>query len=128
MTEEEWLDGLKHLNDDQIVQLHFGLQEKIKKHYRLRTTGNNLQKAISLCEQQIALAPLTCAAMERQHQAKLEEVNAIREENGMPAHEWSFELPSHHGYRQLSVILRRQKDLDRLVEIETKRKSEGWAD
>lgn len=42
MTEEEWLEGLRGLPDDVILKIHFDLQEKIKKHYKLRDTGKNL--------------------------------------------------------------------------------------
>jgi len=127
MTEGEWIDGLRHLSDEKIVQLHFGLQDKIKKHYKLRAEGSNLKKAIELCKQQIALAPLTSDAMKRQHEANWEEVNAIKRKNGIATHTWPFELPAHHGYRQYAIILRKQKDFDTLELIESKRKSEGWA-
>lgn len=55
MTEEEWLEGLRGLPDDVILKIHFDLQEKIKKHYKLREAGKNLEKAIHFCQQQIAL-------------------------------------------------------------------------
>ena len=79
MTEDEWLDGLRHLPDETIIQLHFGLQEKIKKHYKLRESGSNLQKAIALCEQQIALSPLTLEAMKRKHQEEVNEYRRVTE-------------------------------------------------
>ncbi|VEC04857.1 Uncharacterised protein [Klebsiella pneumoniae] len=65
MTEEEWLEGLRGLPDDVILKIHFDLQEKIKKHYKLRDSGKNLEKAIHYCQQQIALAPLAMSAMKK---------------------------------------------------------------
>lgn len=65
MTEDEWLEGLRGLPDDVILKIHFDLQEKIKKHYKLRDTGKNLEKAIHYCQQQIALAPLAMSAMKK---------------------------------------------------------------
>lgn len=65
MTEEEWLNGLRGLPDDVILQIHFDLQEKIKKHYKLREAGKNLEKAIHFCQQQIALAPLAMSALKK---------------------------------------------------------------
>lgn len=112
MTEEEWLDGLRHLPDDQILASHFGLQDQIKKFCKLRSQGDNLARAIHACEQQIALAPLTMAVMKK---------NPAMYDNGV------FFAPSHHGYRQLSTILKRQKDFDRLAKLEEKREQEGWA-
>jgi len=128
VTEEEWLDGLRHLSPQMILKSHFTLQEKIKKHYKLRETGKNLEKAIQLCIQQIALAPLTADAMRKQHDDQWEELNALKRKHGMSEHTWPFELPAHHGYRQYAIILRKRKDFDKLAEIETKRKREGWAD
>ncbi|WP_182629846.1 hypothetical protein [Pantoea hericii] len=112
MTEEEWLDGLRHLSSEQILQAHFSLQEQIIKHYKLRSEPEHLKKAIALCEQQIALAPLTIQAMKQ---------NPHMYSNGV------FSAPAHHGYRQYAIILRRLKDFDTLERIESKRKFEGWA-
>jgi hypothetical protein len=128
MNEEEWVDGLRHLSPKMILKAHFTLQEKIKKHYKLRQTGKNLDKAIQFCIQQIALAPLTANAMRKQHEDHWEELNSLKRQHDMIEHVWPFELPSHHGYRQYAVILRRQKDFDKLAELEKKKKSEGWAD
>ncbi|WP_336803623.1 hypothetical protein [Erwinia aphidicola] len=128
MTEEEWLDGLRHLSPEMILKSHFALQEKIKKHYRLRATGNNLDKAIQLCIQQIAMAPLTADAMRKQHNERWEELNAIKRKNGMAEHTCPFELPAHHGYRQYVVILRRKKEFAKLEQIQIKKQSEGWAE
>lgn len=124
MTEEEWLDGLRHLSNDQIIQVHFELQEQIKKHYKLRAQGSHLKKAIALCEQQIALAPLAMKALKAKHQADVEEYRSVI---GRPHPNPDFYYPAHHGYRQYAIILRRQKELDKLAGIEEKRKSEGWA-
>lgn len=122
VTEEEWLDGLRHLSYDQIIQVHFGLQEQIKAHYKLRAENKHLKKAIALCEQQIALAPLAMKALKAKHEANLEEYRSV-----LGDVDREFYYPTHHGYRQYAVILRRQKDFDKLAKIEAKRKLEGWA-
>lgn len=124
MTEEEWLDGLRHLSHDKIVQAHFGLQEKIKKHYKLRDQGNNLKKAISLCEQQIALAPLAMEALRAVHR---DECNEYRALIGRDSPNSEFFPPSHHGYKQYAIILKKQKEFDKLADLLAKKESEGWA-
>ena len=124
MTEEEWLDGLRHLSHDKIVQAHFGLQEKIKKHYKLRAQGNNLKKAISLCEQQIALAPLAMEALRAVHR---DECNEYRALIGRDSPNSEFFPPSHHGYKQYAIILKKQKEFDKLADLLAKKESEGWA-
>ncbi|MDX7271957.1 hypothetical protein SJ322_06760 [Serratia marcescens] len=124
MTEEEWLGGLRHLSNDQIIQVHFGLQEQIKKHYKLRADAFHLEKAIELCKQQIAFAPLALPALKAAHDARVSSYETwIKKPHPFP----EFKAPGHHGYYQYSVILRRQKDFDKLAEIEEKRKREGWA-
>lgn len=113
MTEEQWLDGLRGLTDDMILKIHFDLQEEIKKHYKLRATGDNLQKAFHFCQQQIALSPLAMAAIKKKQSTY---------NNG------DFFAPSHHGYRQYAIILRKNKDFVKLSEILEKKKKDGWAD
>ncbi|ENZ8418806.1 hypothetical protein L1C56_03770 [Klebsiella pneumoniae] len=113
MTEDEWLEGLRGLPDDVILKIHFDLQEKIKKHYKLRDTGKNLEKAIHYCQQQIALAPLAMSAMKK---------NPGMHDNGQ------FFAPGHHGYRQYATILKKQKDTAGLDALLKKKKAEGWAD
>ncbi|MEA4559975.1 hypothetical protein VBQ98_17980 [Klebsiella pneumoniae] len=111
MTEEEWLEGLRGLPDDVILKIHFDLQEKIKKHYKLRDSGKNLEKAIHYCQQQIALAPLAMSALKKK-----------------PAmyNDGQFFAPRHHGYRKYTTILKKQKELDKLKMLLNKKKLEGW--
>ena len=67
VAEEEWLDGLRHLTGQQKSDVHFGLQEQIKKHYKLCGDPNHLSKAIGLCKQQIAFASLALTALKAAH-------------------------------------------------------------
>ena len=113
MTEDEWLDGLRGLPDFMILKIHFDLHEKIKKYYKLRDTGKNLEKAIHCCQQQIALAPLTMSAMKN---------NQDMYDNG------KFFAPGHQGYRQYATILKKQKNAAALESLLSKKKAEGWAD
>lgn len=111
MTDNEWLDGLRGLPDEAILKLHFSLQEKIKKHYKMRDKANNLNKAIEYCKQQIALSPLAISALKR---------------NQAMYNDGEFFAPSHYGYKQYSVILKKKKDLDELDRIKKKMINEGW--
>lgn len=64
--------------------------ETIKTYYRERNSNPNaLKKAIAACQNQITLAPLTAKAFRK---------------------EWRGEpLPAHTGYKQLAIILEKQK-------------------
>ena len=44
MDHKEWVDKLRWLSPEQIFQVHFGLQEDIKKFYKLRGEGDNLAR------------------------------------------------------------------------------------
>lgn len=113
MDIKEWVDGLRWLSADQVVDLHFKLQEQIKKHYKLRAEGKNLEKATQLCEQQVALAELALPALKQKWERDFKGVE--------------FYAPAHHGYRQLITIMKKQKNLDRVAELEAKRDAEGWS-
>lgn len=113
MDIKEWVDGLRWLSADQVVDLHFKLQEQIKKHYKLRAEGKNLEKAAQLCEQQVALAELALPALKQKWEGDFKGVE--------------FYAPAHHGYRQLITIMKKQKNLDRVAELEAKRNAEGWS-
>lgn len=121
MEVQEWLGKLKWLSNEQLIKTHFGLQEKIKKTYKLRNEGNNLKKSIALCEQQVAMAPLVMKAMQEKHEGSMMEAVSL----GMARHE--FYAPSHHGYRQLCIILKKLKQPEKVAELEAKRDAEGWS-
>lgn len=123
MNQEEWLKEFLHLNNNQIIDAHFSLQEQIKKHYKLRADPKHMKKAMSLCEQQIALSSLTLNAMKAKHNEDICEYKKIF---GRPHPQKDFYIPSHYGYRQYAVILRKQKNFDKLEIIEAKRRKEGW--
>lgn len=127
MDLQEWRDKLSWMSNEQLIQAHFSLQEQIKKHYKLRDVGNNLKKAISLCEQQIALSPMVMKAMKEKHRADWEAVSEVNRAMGRQTSMPEFYAPAHHGYRQLCVILKKQKKPEEAAKLELQRDSEGWA-
>lgn len=122
METKEWVDGLRWLSNEQIVDLHFQIQEKIKGHYKNRDVGDNLERAIQFCEQHVALAELAFPALKAKHNARAAEYEALTGGKYLA----EFYAPSHHGYRQLITIMKKSKQLERVVQLEEKRRSEGW--
>ncbi|MEB6652687.1 hypothetical protein MXL28_05180 [Klebsiella aerogenes] len=122
MDTKEWVDGLRWLSDEQIVDLHFKLQEKIKEHYKQRDVGDNLERAIQFCEQQVSLAELAFPALRAKHNKQAAEYESLT--GGKSRVE--LYAPAHHGYRQLITIMKKRKRLDRVAQLEAKRRSEGW--
>lgn len=122
MDRREWVDRLRWLSAEQIVDLHFKLQEEIKKHYKLRNSGDNLERAIQFCEQQIALGELAFPALKAIHDAKANEYESLTGK----AYPADFYAPSHHGYRQLITIMKKRKDFDRVKQLEQDMAKDGW--
>lgn len=122
MDHKEWVDKLRWLSPEQIVQIHFGLQEDIKKFYKLRVEGDNLARAEHLCEQMIALSELAFPALRHAHDKRVEEYESLTG-NKYPS---EFYPPSHYGFSQLSVILKKRKDYQRIEDIREKLTKEGW--
>ncbi|EOL9019447.1 hypothetical protein ACP6QU_001107 [Cronobacter dublinensis] len=114
MDINEWIERLRWLSADQKVQVHFELQEQIKAHYKLRAEGDHFKRAIQLCEQSIAFAPLAFEALKEKW-----ERDCLGKE---------FFVPAHHGYRQLITIMKKRKDIRRVKELQAKRAAEGWAE
>ena len=123
MDIKEWVDGLRRLSPEQIVQAHIGLQEQIKKHYKLRAVGSNLKKATHLCEQMVALAELAYPALEEMHYKRVSEHESVL---GQKHPDPEYYRPTHHGYRQLITIMKKRKDMGRVEGLEAKRDAEGW--
>ncbi|MCK7414183.1 hypothetical protein L8P13_02750 [Enterobacter cloacae] len=122
MEHKEWVDKLRWLSPEQIVQVHFGLQEDIKKFYKLREEGDNLAMAEHLCEQMIALSELAFSALRSAHDKRVEEYESLTG-NKYPS---DFYPPSHYGFSQLSVILKKRKDFQRIEVLREKLIKEGW--
>ncbi|EOC1314472.1 hypothetical protein ACI09C_003552 [Cronobacter turicensis] len=114
MDINEWIEQLRWLSADQKVQVHFELQEQIKAHYKLRAEGDHLERAIQLCEQSVAFAPLA--------------FEALKEKWEWDCPGLEFFVPAHHGYRQLITIMKKRKDMDRVKELLEKQAIEGWAE
>lgn len=122
MNKKEWVDGLRWLNHHQIIDLHFKLQEEIKKHYKLRDSGDHLERAVQLCEQQVALGELAFPAMKKKHAEQAAEYEAVIGKK----YSVEFYAPGHHGYRQLITIMKKRKDFNRVCQLEKQRDDEGW--
>lgn len=86
---------------------HFFFQQMIEVYYKDRIEPTSLQKAISACEQQIAIAPKAAKSFRTKHK--------------------NLPLPSHKGYEQLVVILRKSAKFQEALDLCNKAKSEEWS-
>lgn len=92
-----------------VLDCHFTLSEKMVIYYRERETSPEAMKiAIQACREQIALAPQAAKAF-------------LKEYPEQP-------LPAHAGYRQLRIILEKQRKYDEAIALCEQAKQQGWAD
>ncbi|VDZ84359.1 hypothetical protein U0026_16810 [Kluyvera intermedia] len=122
MDKKEWVDKLRWLSGSQVIDLHFKLQEEIKRHYKLRDIDDNLERAVQLCEQQIALGELSFPALKEKHDNQAAEYEELTGKK----YYMEFYAPAHHGYRQLISIMKKRKNFERVNELEEQREREGW--
>lgn len=84
---------------------HFALQGLIEEAYRLRDAHPDaLDDAVAACREQISLAPQVAALMRRNY----------------------GQLPGHVGYRQLAIILEKQKAYGSAAELAEQARAQGW--
>jgi hypothetical protein len=87
------------------VDRHFALQVLAQAAYRLREVHPEaLEDAEAACREQILLADLAGAALRQEFGSK----------------------PSHHGYKQLSIMLEKQKRYSEALEIVEQAHNQGW--
>jgi len=84
---------------------HFLYQTKMEIYYRNRDVDDSaLTSAIEACKQQIALSTKAKQAFLKQ---------------------WG-QLPSHVGYKQLCIIMEKQKNYDEVIRLASEAKMQGW--
>ncbi|WER21481.1 hypothetical protein P2E05_15565 [Providencia stuartii] len=117
------VDKIHNLSDDEIIKLHFDLQEEIKKQYKNREKKDCLDKAIELCDMAISISGLVMRSMKNKHERECDEYHTIF---GKPSPASDFYYPSHYAFNQMCVILRKNGNQQRLDEITRKISAEGW--
>lgn len=90
------------------LTLHFTLQQEIDIYYRERNNDPAaLGKAIKACEEQIRIAPQAAQQFLQKYPIQ--------------------RLPRHVGYSQLAIILKKQGNYQRVIELCEQAKKQGWA-
>ena len=101
------LDKAESIGSDDVLDLHFLHLSKIKTFYKARDIDPNaLQIAVQACRAQIDIS-------------RAAKQGFLKEYPNSP-------LPSHTGYKQLSIILERQKDFAGAIELCKQAKAQGW--
>jgi hypothetical protein len=88
-----------------VLDLHFFYQSKIEIYYRNRDIDEfALSSAIEACKQQIGIS-------EKAKKAFIKEMGI---------------LPSHVGYKQLCIIMEKQKNFEDMIRLSKIAKEQGW--
>jgi tetratricopeptide (TPR) repeat protein len=97
-------------DSNNLVDLHYALSSAITIYYKERTDESIMKKVIDLCYKQIQIAKKAIPALRK-------ELYLTKEEH----------LPTHKGYEQLAIILKKQKNFKEVIQICEKAKKEGWS-
>lgn len=96
-------------SENNVLDLHFVLSEMITIYYRERNDNSaSLERSIEACEEQIEIAPDAAKAYMYEYQDE-------------------FGLPAHNGFKQLSIIYKKQGDFEKVVSLAKNAKEQGWA-
>lgn len=91
-----------------ILDIHFLYQSKLEIYYKDRDAHPDaLDYALTACEQQISYAEQAAEEFSKQFSDDF--------------------LPSHKGYKQLAIVLEKQKKYDEAIRLCEKAKSQGWS-
>jgi len=88
------------------LDIHFFYNSKIEIFYKDRDNPEALEKAICACRKQINYAPNAAKAFKMEYNDEF--------------------LPSHRGYKQLAIILEKQKKYSDAIALCTQAMDQGW--
>lgn len=126
---------------ENVLTKHFAYQAKAKVYYRWRDTDSfALERAETACRDQIQLAPLAAEAFLAPAKKRFIEIRwgkdskeeAQRKIDLVRRGEARFDrhpldtLPSHHGYKQLAIILEKRGDYAGAGALSEQAKEQGW--
>jgi tetratricopeptide (TPR) repeat protein len=94
-------------NPEDILSRHFLYSEMISIYYPQRDVNEMFEKSVEACRKQIELAPM----------AKREFLKEYPKQD----------LPSHAGYNQLRIILKKQGKYSEAIELCQQAKKQGWS-
>ncbi|MBD2258538.1 hypothetical protein [Pseudanabaena sp. FACHB-2040] len=109
-----------------LIKKHFELIQVIESNYRLRDIeAGALKKAISACNEQIAIAPEVAQLFHQEFEALNQ---PSTKDNKQPLATPVVALPVHTGYTQLAIIREQQARFAEAICLCREAQALGWAD
>lgn len=100
----------------QPIDSHYVYQAMIQANYPHRNLDPDaLDEAIQACRKQISITPQVAREFKREH--SVDEANRI----------FGARLPAHVGYKQLAIILEKEKRYAEVLQLVKQAKAQGWA-
>ncbi|HBC89443.1 MAG TPA: hypothetical protein DCZ94_21100 [Lentisphaeria bacterium] len=95
------------INDrNRVLDVHFHYQSEIEIYYKDRDSSQgSLEKAITACEQQIAISREVASAWKK---------------------EYKDSLPRHKGFEQLAIIREKQNNYEEAIRVCEQAMKQGW--
>lgn len=113
------------LVESDVIGLHFTYSQMVQVYYKDRDTDSSaFAAAVEACEKQIAIAPQVIKALRQEAKANDKQLRSILKSDSFP--KASFVLPSHVGFEQLAIILEKQCEHGKAVELCQLAKEQGW--
>lgn len=114
------------ISESDVIGLHFTYSQMVQVYYKDRATDSTaFDLAVESCEKQIAIAPKVIEAFRKEEQARDKLLRSMLK-SASSSPKIPFVLPSHVGFEQLVIILEKQGEYDRAIELCKLANQQGW--
>lgn len=114
----EKLAKISFLDCEEIVDLHFSMQEEIKRLF----ANHDTDAAIDLCERSVAVSSIVMLSMKKKHIRQTDEYARVI---GSLSPQ-KFVYPNHYAASRLMKIYSDKGDASRLSDLQNKMNTDGW--
>lgn len=112
---------------DEIVSRHLALGGVLSVFYRHRDEGDYFDKAVECARLQIEMQAAAMQGFRDQTEARNKFRRDIEVEHSFPASEPAkFVAPAHPGYKQLAIILEKEKRFEEALALVNEADAAGW--
>lgn len=114
----EKLAKIAFLDCEEIVDLHFTMQEEIKRLF----ANHDTDAAVDLCERAVTISSIVMLSMKKKHIRQTDEYARVI---GSLSPQ-QFVYPNHYAASRLVKIYSDSSDVEKLSELQNKMNTNGW--
>lgn len=112
------LAKIAFLDCEEVVDLHFAMQEEIKRLF----ANHDTDAAVELCERAVAISSIVMLSMKKKHIRQTDEYARVI---GSLSPQ-KFVYPNHYAASRLMKIYSDRSDVSRLSDLQRKMSTDGW--